>query len=154
MPPKPHSYRFDLSWTGAANGPATDIKTFNRAFELRYSNGKVIAGSSDPNFMGDANRMNPEELLVGAVASCHLLTWLYLAARNGLGVVAYEDSPEGTLSWVGDTYAMTALVLRPRVTLVPGADAAKADALHHEAHKQCFVARSVNFPVTIEVSFS
>lgn len=148
MPPKPHSYTCDLTWTGAAQGPASDIATFSRAFEARYGD-KVIAGSADPNFKGDASRLNPEELLVSAVASCHMLTWLYLAARSGIGVVSYRDRAEATLSWVGDTYAITAMTLHPEVVLVPGADAAKAASLHELAHQQCFIARSVNFPVTV-----
>lgn len=154
MPPKPHRYTCDLTWTGAAAGPATDPKTFSRALTLDYGDGKVIAGSADPNFLGDPTRLNPEQLLLGAVASCHLLTWLYLAARHGIGVVAYADQPEGTLSWIGDTFAMTAMTLHPRITLATGADLAKADALHHDAHQQCFIARSVNFPITVAATYA
>lgn len=153
MPPKPHRYVCDLTWTGAGQGPATNTATFSRAFEARFGD-KLIAGSADPNFQGDPTRLNPEELLVSAVASCHMLTWLYLAARNKIGVVSYHDQAEATLAWIGNTFAITAMTLRPQITLVPGADATKAAALHEDAHQQCFIARSVNFPIAVEPMFA
>ena len=153
MPPAPHRYTCDLRWTGAEQGPATDPKTFSRAFSIDYGEGKLIHGSADPNFLGDRQRLNPEELLLGAVASCHLLTWVYLAARHGVGVVTYADRPEATLSWIGDTFAITAMTLHPRIILPPGADRDKADALHADAHRQCFIARSVNFPIEVQATY-
>jgi organic hydroperoxide reductase OsmC/OhrA len=83
-----------------------------------------------------------------------MLWYLHLASSAGIVVRAYEDAPVG----VGETGArgegrFLRAVLRPRITVERGADLAKADGLHHEVHHYCFIARSVNFPVTYEASY-
>ena len=110
-----------------------------------------ILGSSDPNFRGDKGRHNPEDLLVASLSTCHMLWYLHLAAAAGLVVTAYEDDAEGHMQLRADGGgAFVRAVLRPRVTFQGYFDAARAEALHHEAHEKCFVANSVNFPVAVE----
>ena len=108
----------------------------------------MIPGSSDPAFRGDPARWNPEELLVASVSTCHQLWYLHLASAAGIRVVAYEDRPEGLMVETPDGSGhFTGVTLHPRVTLAAGAEAAKAEALHHDAHEMCFVANSVNFTI-------
>jgi len=98
----------------------------------------------------DASRYNPEELLVGSLV-CHMLWYLHLCADAGVTVLAYRDEPIGTMaedSAKGGHF--TKVVLGPCVTIARGGEAAKARALHESAHEQCFIANSVNFPVTCE----
>jgi len=152
--PAEHHYRADLTWTGADAGPTADYRTYSRAFSLRIPGKVDLDGSSDPHFVGDPTRHNPEDLLLAAVASCHLLSWLSLCARRGVRASAYRDTPEATLSWVGDTYAITGMVLRPHVAIAAGDDRVLALALHDEAHRVCFIARSVNFPVRCEATLA
>jgi organic hydroperoxide reductase OsmC/OhrA len=89
-------------------------------------------------------------LLLAALSSCHQLAYLHLCAVAGVVVVEYVDRAEG---WMVETTdgagQFTRVMLRPKVTIAAG-DLAKAMELHHDAHRLCFIARSVNFPVEFE----
>jgi len=151
MAQKQHRYRVHLRWTGNEGTGTNTYKTYSRAHDLLAEGKPAIAASADPAFRGDPARWNPEELLVASLASCHQLWYLHLCAVNGVVVTAYEDRPEGVMQEeAGGAGQFVSVVLRPRVTVTPGSDLAKATALHHEAHEKCFIARSVNFPVTHE----
>lgn len=145
---KPHTYGADLEWTGAAAGPTRAYKTYARDLVVRIPGKPDLLASSDPAFVGDPTRHNPEDLLLAAVASCHLLTWLSLCSRRGVVAIAYRDTPTAVMEWVGDTYAFSRVDLAPRCTIAAGSDPALARALHDECHQACFIARSVNFPIT------
>ncbi len=144
--PAPHSYRARLVWSGAPAGPVTDYRGYSREFRCEIAGKPPLIGSADPTFLGDPELHNPEDHLLVALASCHMLSWLARCARRGVRVSGYVDQPEATMTWVGDTYAFTDLLLRPRATITAG-DRDLALALHQEAHHLCFIARSVNFPV-------
>jgi organic hydroperoxide reductase OsmC/OhrA len=107
---------------------------------------QVIAGSAAPVFGGDASRADPEELLVASISACHMLWFLDYARREGLQVPEYEDAAEATL----EGKRFTGAVLRPRVRWEgqgPSEDA--LGQLHERAHRACFVANSVSFPVEV-----
>ncbi len=140
-----HSFRASLEWTGATSSPA-----YSRDYVIRIAGKPDLAGSADKQFRGSAARHNPEELLVAALSSCHLLSYLYLCSRAGISVTRYVDEAEGSLKMEGASGRFERAVLRPRVTIAKGGDGAKAKELHHEAHRLCFVANSVNFPVDCE----
>jgi organic hydroperoxide reductase OsmC/OhrA len=138
-----------LEWTGAGKGPTRDPVSFSR--DLRVSIGPhTLEMSSAPAFRGDPSRVNPEQLLVAALSACQTLTYLFLAARNGVGVVAYVDSAEGWLERSDGTMRMSRVTLRPHIVLQDGADAAKARELVDKAHGQCFIGNSVTTDVSIE----
>ena len=104
-----------------------------------------------PRLAGGGARYNPEELLVASLSTCHMLWYLHLCSVAGVVVTAYVDRAEGTMIEEADGGGQfTAVVLKPEVTVKPGTDRAKAEELHHVAHKMCFIARSVNFRVTHE----
>lgn len=145
-------YTARLKWTGGDRGPALDPKTFSRDLTLKFDNQTVLA-SAAPEFSGDPDRVNPEEMLLGAVSACQALTYLFLAARKGVHVVSYEDRAEGTLAQVDGRTQMTNIVLHPVIGLETGSDLAVAEALIDKAHAGCFVANSLNAPVTIEAHF-
>jgi organic hydroperoxide reductase OsmC/OhrA len=92
-----------------------------------------------------------EELLVAALSSCHMLSYLHLCAINQVIVEDYRDAAAGIMEERedGSGHFIRAL-LRPQVTIAAGSDQAKAKALHHEAHEKCFIANSVNFPVEVQ----
>jgi organic hydroperoxide reductase OsmC/OhrA len=99
--------------------------------------------------------MNPEDLLLSALAGCHMLWFLHLASDAGIVVTDYQDSPIGAAEGrAGGSQRFASVTLRPRITVKPGADLDRARAIHHEIHEVCFIARSVNFPVHIEPEFS
>ena len=112
---------------------------------------KALPGSSDPAFLGDSARYNPELLLLASLSSCHMLWYLHLCAVNGIVVQAYEDCASGTMAEdATGSGRFTSAVLAPEVTLAPDSDHAKALRLHDEAHQKCFIANSVNFPIRHE----
>ena len=146
-----HRYTVGLNWTGNEGSGTASYRGYNRSHVLSGEGKPDIAGSSDPHFRGDAARWNPEELLVAALSACHQLAYLHLCAVNGVVVTAYEDAAEGVMvEEPGGAGQFSSVVLRPRVTVSADSDAKKARALHHDAHAVCFIARSMNFPVTHE----
>src|SRR5262245_37142075 len=152
---KLHTYTCSLTWTGNRAAGTASYQAYARDHVLSGAGKPDLPGSSDPAFRGDRSRYNPEELLVGSLASCHMLWYLHLCADAGVTVLAYRDEPTGTM--VEDARKgghFTKVVLRPCVTIAKGGDAAKARALHESAHEQCFIANSVNFPVTCEAEIT
>jgi organic hydroperoxide reductase OsmC/OhrA len=147
---KDHHYAVRVTWTGAEAGGTRDYKTYSREYRADFDGKPSITGSADPAFRGDPALHNPEDMLVLALSSCHMLSFLALAALEGLEVVAYEDAASGTMQQEGRGGRFTEVVLRPRVRLAPGGDPARAESLHEAAHKTCFIANSVNFPVRHE----
>src|SRR5205814_1999808 len=137
-------------WTGARNGPTSSYQSYSREHEVQCGDKPPIRLSSDPHFRGDATLYNPEELLVVSLSSCHLLSYLAECARAGVHVVAYEDRASGVMTLRDGRLRFTEVVLRPRVTIVPGSDLDGALALHATAHDDCYIANSVNFPVRHE----
>ena len=151
MAGKTHSYAVNLRWTGNTGQGTREYRGYERAHEYSIEGKPLILGSSDPAFRGDRTRHNPEELLVMALSSCHLLSYLHLCATNKVVVVDYADDAVGTMvESVEKGGQFTEVVLRPTVTIAAGSDAALAESLHEQAHHFCFIANSVNFPVRCE----
>ncbi|HEV8612901.1 MAG TPA: OsmC family protein [Gemmatimonadales bacterium] len=151
MSGKTHSYTSSLTWTGNLGEGTSSYKAYSRDHVFSGGGKPDLPGSSDPAFRGDARRYNPEDLLVASLSSCHMLWYLHLCAEAGISVLAYRDEAVGTM--VEDAARggyFTRVVLHPKVTIASGGDPAKARQLHHAAHEKCFVANSVNFPVTCE----
>ena len=150
--PRDHHYSAHLVWTGAARGPTKDYASYSRDYVVKIAGKPDLVGSSDPLFRGDPQRHNPEDWLVAALSACHMLTYLAICVRKRIQVLAYEDEAGGTMVLEGGGGRFTEVVLRPKVTLVAGSDAAAAEALHDQAHHDCFIASSVNFPVRHEAT--
>jgi organic hydroperoxide reductase OsmC/OhrA len=150
--PRDHHYAAQLIWTGAAQGAVKDYASYSRESVVRIDGKLDLVGSSDPLFRGDPKLHNPEDLLVAALSACHMLTYLAICARKGIGVVAYEDEASGTMTLGGGGGHFSEVVLRPKVTLTAGSDVKRAEALHADAHRDCFIASSVNFPVRHEAT--
>lgn len=145
-----HVYKAQLAWTGAAQGPTTDYRSYARDYVVRIDGKPDLAGSADPMFFGDATLHNPEDLLIAALSSCHLLSYLAHAARAGVAVVGYEDDAQGTMVLEKGGGHFTEAVLRPRTIVARGTDLDLALDLHDKAHHDCFIAASMNFPVRHE----
>lgn len=145
-----HHYALDLTWQGNRGSGTSGYRDYGRDVLLTAAGKPDLAGSADPTFRGDATRWNPEELLLAALAQCHLLSYLHSAVTHGIVVTAYDDSPVGTMAQSGQGGHFTEVVLRPRVTIADPAHAALAREIHHEASENCFIAASVNFPVRHE----
>jgi len=141
-----------LSWK--RNTPDFAYPTYVRDHELTLGPAKTaLHASSAPTYLGNAALPNPEDLLVAALSSCHMLTFLAVAAKKGFIVDSYEDEAVGTLEKNAEgRIAVTRTVLRPRIVYGgekrPDADAEQA--LHESAHRGCFIANSVKTIVTVE----
>jgi len=111
---KTHRYSTLLTWTGAARGPTADYAGYSREFDAQIAGKSTFKGSADPTFRGDPSLHNPEELLVIALSSCHMLSYLAECAMAKIAVVAYEDAAEGTMAMAEGRIRFTEVVLRPR----------------------------------------
>jgi organic hydroperoxide reductase OsmC/OhrA len=152
MAGRTHHYRVDVEWTGNQGEGTKRYTGYKRDHVIRAEGNPDIPCSSDPNFRGDAARWNPEELFLASISACHKLWALHLCSVAGLVVTEYIDRAEGVMEETADGAGrFTQVTLHPEITLSAG-DPAKLDAIHHEAHEKCFIANSVNFPVTVEGS--
>jgi organic hydroperoxide reductase OsmC/OhrA len=137
-----------LSWSGS-----TLDSDYTRSAQLAKPSGQAgIPVSSVPAFGGDGTRWNPEDLLAGALATCHMLTFLALAAKTRLDVRGYEDTAEAGLETVDRISRVAQVALRPTITVAPGTDRAKVEELFHKAHKYCVIANTVSCQVVLEPS--
>jgi organic hydroperoxide reductase OsmC/OhrA len=147
---KHHAYQLQVCWIGNRGEGTKDYRSYGRDYFIESAGKPRIEGSSDAAFRGDANRYNPEELLVASLSSCHMLSYLHLCSVNGVVVLDYQDSASGVMEEDGKGSGNFVRVeLSPVVTIHSGGDPAKAAALHDDAHRNCFIARSVNFQVKI-----
>lgn len=149
-----HHFAVGVQWTGNRGEGTATYRSYGRDHRI-HADGKrhEIEGSSDRVFRGDADRWNPEEMVIAALSQCHMLSYLHVAATNGVVVVDYRDDATGTLQQEGDGGRLVEATLRPVVTLAAHhdeADARRAEALHHRASELCFIANSVNFEVQHE----
>ena len=154
MSDKLHSYAVTVRWVGNLGTGTSGYRDYSRDHLIGAEGKADIAGSSDPSFRGDPQRWNPEELLVASLSACHKLWYLHLCANARIVVEAYEDPATGTMAETAEGGHFTGVTLRPRVRLAAGADEQLARELHHQAHHACFIANSVNFPVSCEPEFT
>lgn len=140
----------EIRWKRATESFAYDH--YNRAHEWRFDGGVITPASSAPAYKGEADRVDPEEAFVAALSSCHMLTFLAIAAKKKLVVDAYEDRAVGRLEKNAEgRLAVTSVDLHPHVAFAPGiaVDAATLKRLHHDAHEACFIANSVKTLVIV-----
>ena len=152
MPTLSHEHHFEchLTWSGASRGATTSYESYSRELLVEIEGKPPLSGSSAPPFRGDAKLHNPEDLLVASLSECHCLSYLAMAARAGIVVTGSEDRATGVLAQIDGKFRFREVTLRPRVWLAPGGNVDKARALHEQAHRECFIANSVNFPVKNE----
>ena len=152
--PKDHAYSVTVTWTGNTGTGTSAYRAYERAHEIAIPGKPVIPGSSDPAFRGDRARYNPEEMLVASLSTCHMLWYLHLCSEAGIAVQAYQDVAEGVMIEQSDGGGrFKEVVLQPEITVPPGTDLARAEAIHEAAHALCFIANSVNFTVRCEPVF-
>ena len=143
-----HRYQTLLSWTGNKGTGTSNYKAYDRNYDIILEGKSTLPGSSDPAFRGDPTRHNPEDLLLASISSCHMLWFLHLCSVNKIAVTKYDDPATAIMTMNPDgSGQFISAALNPTVTIAQGCDLEKANALHHEANKLCFIARSVNFPI-------
>jgi organic hydroperoxide reductase OsmC/OhrA len=142
-----HHYTTALEWTGNLSSGTSSYTAYGREHTISVQGKPDVFASSDPAFRGNAARHNPEELLVASLSSCHMLWYLHLCADAGVIVIAYTDEAKGIMEESSSGGRFTEVMLHPKVTVAKAGMIDKANALHDEAHRMCFIANSCNFPV-------
>ncbi|MEQ7798709.1 OsmC family protein [Pedobacter sp. ASV1-7] len=145
---KEHQYQATLTWAGNKGSGTMDYRSYDRSYIISIDNKADILGSSDSAFLGDKTKHNPEDLLLTSISSCHMLWYLHLCSQNEIIVMDYKDTPVGKMTENADGSGhFTEVVLYPVVIITDESQVEKANALHDEAHKMCFIANSCNFPI-------
>ena len=140
-----------LRWN--RNGKPFTYEGYSRDHEWIFEGGQRLTGSAAEAFLGSPEGVDPEEAMVVALSSCHMLTLLAIAAKKGWTVESYDDDAEGTLGKnEAGKLSLTRVTLRPRIIFAEGKtpDAEALQRLHHQAHENCFIANSVKTEVVIE----
>ena len=146
-----HHYKTKTTWTGNVGQGTSAYKAYERSHIISVAGKPDIQGSSDASFRGDKTKHTPEDLFVSTLSTCHMLWYLHLCAVNGVIVREYYDEATGTMEETPDgSGRFTVVTLNPVVSVAEENMIDKANALHHDAHKMCFIANSVNFAVTHE----
>ena len=136
-----------LNWE-KGDAPFTyDAYSRNHAIRFKNSQETVIV-SAAPAYKGDGSKADPEDLLVAALSSCHMLSFLAIAAKKKLTVHSYQDEACGFLENDNGKLWITRVILRPKVAI--DADAETLAHIHHLAHEACFIANSVKTQVSVE----
>jgi organic hydroperoxide reductase OsmC/OhrA len=149
-----HRYAARLAWSGST---ADGVAHYTRAHEATCppaAHPQPLPLSADQAFKGDPAKLNPEQLLVLAASSCQLLSFLAVAARARIDVVAYEDDAEGEMPEDDRPMRITRITLRPAITVSGDApDDERLRQLTDTAHRHCFIANSLTSEMRVEPTF-
>lgn len=149
-----HRYRTELAWEGTT---AVGYDHYSRAHVLTAPPATAsLELSADPAFRGDAVHLNPEQLLLAAAASCQALSFLAVASRARIDVVAYRDAAEAVMPDDQRPVRITRITLHPVITLGPASAAVRDERLSHlveVAHRECYIANSVSCEIEIQATF-
>ena len=150
-----HEYRTHLVWNGNRGEGTASYAAYGRDYRVSIEGKPVLEGSADATFRGDPHRLNPEDLLVAAISSCHMLAYLALCAREGVTVTAYEDDARGVLRLNANGGGrFEEVTIRPRVVVARSEMIDRARELHARAHESCFIASSCSVPIHHEATVS
>lgn len=151
--PETTIHKAKITWTGAAKGPTDDYNTFSRDHDVEFDNEWILPASAGNPTFGDPRRVDPEEMLVGALSSCHMLTFLAVAARKRILITGYVDEAEGVMEQKDGKMRVTKVTLRPRITYRGEVDKAQLERTDHLAHENCVIANSVACEIVNEPTF-
>jgi organic hydroperoxide reductase OsmC/OhrA len=142
-------HRIALNWQ-KGDAPFT-YETYSRNHDVAFKAGAAhMTVSAYQTYRGDAARPDPEDLLVASMSSCHMLSFLAIAARKRLIVLSYQDDAVGFLEDDGGRLWITRAILRPKVEFETAPDAQTLVQMHHLAHRECFIANSVKTEIRVE----
>lgn len=142
-------HKANVHWT--LDGESFAYKDYSRNHLWNFGDSKVHA-SAAPEYLGQSDRVDPEQALVAAIASCHMLTLLAIASRKGLTVESYDDDAVGFMSKNEQgRLAVTRVELRPRINFFAehSVSPEALESMHELAHKECFIANSVTTQIVV-----
>lgn len=147
-------YTVDITWKRETED--FSYKNYNRAHTWHFPGGTNLSASAAPEYLGNAQLVNPEEAMIAALSSCHMLTFLAIAAYKRLTVDNYEDHATGIVEKNEQgKMALTQITLRPKIAFSgsPAPERSILEEMHKKAHENCFIANSVLTKVAIEPVF-
>jgi organic hydroperoxide reductase OsmC/OhrA len=143
-----HNYKLTTVWTGNKGEGTKNIRTYDRSHTVTIQGKPELFLTTDNPAVGDKSKLNPEDLLVSAISSCHMLSYLYLCSVEGIVVMAYTDNATGIMvEKTGGGGSFKEVTLNPVFYIADASKVDKAIELHHKAHEICYIANSVNFEV-------
>jgi organic hydroperoxide reductase OsmC/OhrA len=143
-----HHYKLTATWKGNKGSGTSGVKAYDRSHTISIPNKPNLDLTTDNPFVGDKTKLNPEDLLVSAVSSCHMLSYLYICAMEGVVVTDYFDNATGVMvEYEEGGGQFKEITLNPVVTVAEQSMIEKSIKLHHKAHDICYIANSVNFEV-------
>ena len=146
-----YNYTLQLDWLGNEKG---QHHRDDRLYAIQIEGKETFKGSADKPFFGNPQLYNPEDLLISSLSACHMMSYLYLCRKEGIGIISYQDNPNGILKIdENDAGRFESVELKPKIQLVTPETKQRALKLHKEASQLCFIANSVNFPITYKVTF-
>ena len=146
-----HHYHITTIWEGNKGSGTSSVRAYDRSHSVKNAGKPDLHLTTDNAAVGDNSKLNPEDLLVSAVSSCHMLSYLYVCALEGIVITSYTDEAEGTMiehETGGGSFKE--IILRPKCTVQEATMIPRAIELHHKAHEICYIANSVNFEVRCE----
>jgi organic hydroperoxide reductase OsmC/OhrA len=152
-------HQASIRWSRRPEEPFADLK-YSRAHVWQFDGGATVAASSAPGSVplpySKAENVDPEEAFLAALSSCHMLTFLYLAAKQQFVVDSYEDTAIGVMARnANGRLGISRVTLQPCIAF-GGAKRPDDEAvrrLHHLAHEECYIANSVSCEVQIAGSW-
>ena len=148
-----HLFKAKLNWFSTKDDEVSTSKIYSKSHTVTIEGKPILNVSAAKAFKGDPNLYNPEDLLLSSVVSCHMMSYLYVCAQNGIEVLSYTDNAEATLEVLDNGSGRFIEVrLYPKVTITQKDKVAEAITLHKKANELCFIANSCNFPIIHEAS--
>jgi organic hydroperoxide reductase OsmC/OhrA len=143
-----HRYALTVTWTGDTGEGTSTYRGYRRTHVVSADGPPDLVGSADRTFHGDRERWNPEQLLLAALAQCHMLSYLHVCVDAGVVVTGYVDRATGSMRTEADgSGRFTGVVLHPEVTVAGSTMVEAATRAHRRANELCCIANSVSFPV-------
>ncbi|MFM6967904.1 MAG: OsmC family protein [Microbacteriaceae bacterium] len=142
-----HTFALNLRWRNTRAFDDELVRDYSHEGYATIPGHAALVTSAAPDFGGDPHLWNPEEMLMAAIAQCHLLSFLYIANRDGVEIVDYIDEVEAAMDFSGGTGRMHSVTLKP--TVFTDADPALIARMHEEAKGMCVMRASMNFPIDL-----
>ena len=148
-----HQFQAEVNWTSNQNPSNSTKRFYSKSHQIKIEGKPVLNVSAAKSFKGDPELYNPEDLLLSSLVSCHMMSYLYVCAQNGIEVLEYSDHAEATLEVAADgSGRFVEARLKPKVKIFNSDKMELALELHKKANQLCFIANSCNFPVLHEAS--
>ena len=143
-----HTFKATLSWEKIESAQEDTKRIFLKSHTISIEGKETLSVSAAKAFKGDPELHNPEDLLLSSLMSCHMMSYLYVCAKNNVEVLQYNDQAQAILETYADgSGKIVEVQINPQVIIQDASQLELALSLHKEANKLCFIANSCNFPV-------